>query len=100
MVRNSDLERVVQSIQTGKYGLPGIFEPLLSTLVKDFYLVHTDFGEYLSTIDKVDVAFSDRNSWAEKSITCAAHMAKFSSDRSIREYAERIWGIVPHPVGN
>ncbi|KAI8914420.1 glycosyl transferase [Gorgonomyces haynaldii] len=96
--RNAKLESVVQSIQHGKYGFPGIFEPLLHTLGGDFYLLHADFEEYIETMAKVDSVFKDKKLWAQKSILAAASMGKFSSDRSIKEYAERIWNIKPAKV--
>jgi starch phosphorylase len=41
----------------------------------------------------VEKAYEDKGSWARKSILAASGMGKFSSDRSIREYADRIWGV-------
>ena len=96
--RDPKLESVVQSIQQGRYGFPGIFEPLLHTLGSDYYLLHADFDEYIDTMVKVDQVFKDKKAWAKKSILAAASMSKFSSDRSIEEYAKRIWNIQPHPV--
>ncbi|KAJ3057511.1 Non-essential glycogen phosphorylase [Rhizophlyctis rosea] len=92
------LEKVVHSIQNNNYGDSIIFEPLLATLRTDYYLLSKDFGPYLDSMDKVDVAFKDRAGWAKKSITAAASMGKFSSDRSIQEYALRIWNAKPVTV--
>ena len=41
-----------------------------------------------------------KNNWAKKTILAAASMGKFSSDRSIHEYAKQIWGILPQPIGS
>jgi glycogen phosphorylase len=49
-------------------------------------------------MDKVDAAFSDKKLWAQKSIIAACSMAKFSSDRSIEEYAKKIWNVEPATV--
>ena len=46
---------------------------------------------------KVDKAFQDQRFWIHMSILNVARMGKFSSDRSIREYAERIWKVKPYP---
>ena len=89
------LESVLESIQSGAYGEPVIFEPLLNTLLNDFYLLHKDFTPYLNAMAKVDACFQDKPKWAQKSILAAASMGKFSSDRSIEEYAKRIWNIKP-----
>ena len=48
----------------------------------------------------VDVAYVDRASWLRKSILNIARMGKFSSDRTIREYARDIWHIKPAVIGN
>jgi starch phosphorylase len=47
-------------------------------------------------MEKVDQCFVDKKTWAKKSIMAAASMGKFSSDRSIHDYAKNIWKI--HPV--
>ncbi|KAL2916158.1 Non-essential glycogen phosphorylase [Polyrhizophydium stewartii] len=93
--RDPKLEAVIDSIHAGHYGDAIIFEPLLNTLNNDYYLLHKDFAAYLETMDKVDECFKDKSSWAKKSIHAAASMGKFSSDRSIKEYANRIWGVKP-----
>jgi starch phosphorylase len=49
-------------------------------------------------MEKVYACFRDKKAWARKSILAAASMGKFSSDRSIKEYAKRIWNIVPVPL--
>lgn len=97
-VRDSKLEKVISSIREGRYGQPSIFQPLLQTLENDFYLLHADFGAYIDTMAKVDEAFKDKKLWAQKSIIAACSMGKFSSDRSIAEYAKKIWNIEPATV--
>ncbi|KAJ3095527.1 Non-essential glycogen phosphorylase [Phlyctochytrium planicorne] len=92
-----NLAAVVESIRKGDFGDAYIFEPLLSTLTTghDFYIISHDFDSYLKTLSKIDVAFKDKSAWAKRSILAAASMGKFSSDRSIRDYAEKIWHIKP-----
>ncbi len=46
-------------------------------------------------MEKVDKCFKDKKAWAKKSIMAAASMGKFSSDRSIHDYANTIWKIKP-----
>ncbi|TPX34591.1 glycogen phosphorylase [Synchytrium microbalum] len=94
------LKSVIQSIQHGDFGDSVIFEPLLATLTTghDFYLISKDFESYLDAQKKVDLAFKDRTTWARKSINAAAAMGKFSADRSIQEYATRIWHAGPVTV--
>ncbi|KAJ3128677.1 Non-essential glycogen phosphorylase [Physocladia obscura] len=78
-VLDPELDFVVKSIQSGEFGEPYIFEPLL----------------YLETLATIDEAYKDKAAWAKRSINAAASMGKFSSDRSIQDYAENIWKITP-----
>ena len=59
----------------------------------DPYLLLLDLESYLACQDMVDELFNDRAAWTRKSILNVARMGKFSSDRTIRQYAEEIWGI-------
>ncbi|MCX7712438.1 MAG: glycogen/starch/alpha-glucan phosphorylase [Chthoniobacterales bacterium] len=78
---------------------PGTLRPLRDNLVyHDPYLVLADFRSYSDTQQKVDAAFLDRSRWAKMAILNTARMGKFSSDRTIREYAKDIWKVEPVPV--
>jgi starch phosphorylase len=59
----------------------------------DPYLLIKDFEDYVRCQEKVSQAFLDKKSWWRKSILNVARIGKFSTDRTIREYAEDIWGI-------
>ena len=52
-----------------------------------------DFEDYLATQDKVSQAFLKKSDWTAKSILNTANSGKFSSDRTVREYASAIWGL-------
>ncbi|CAG8456351.1 9111_t:CDS:10 [Diversispora eburnea] len=92
------LKAILDDIESGHFGDPRIFSPLINTLTigKDYYLLSDDFGSYLRAQDMVDEAYKDKEEWAKKSILCTARMGKFSSDRAIKEYAESIWEVVPN----
>jgi starch phosphorylase len=79
---------------------PGIFEPLRDVLLKrgDFYMHLADLGSYVQTQAKVGALWADPEAWARKTILNVASSGKFSSDRSIAEYAADIWGAEPCPV--
>ena len=64
----------------------------------DPYLVLADFRSYSDCHLRVDAAYRDPAKWARMAILNTARMGKFSSDRTIREYAEQIWRVPPAPV--
>ncbi|ORX63190.1 glycosyl transferase [Hesseltinella vesiculosa] len=94
---DEDLQLVLDDIEAGVFGDPSIFNPLIDIITygADYYLISEDFHAYLETQKTVDDTFKDKAAWAKKSIMCTAGMGFFSSDRSISEYAERIWNIKP-----
>ena len=59
----------------------------------DKYMVLADYASYVSCQERVSSVYLDRDDWTRKSIINVASMGKFSSDRTIREYAEDIWGL-------
>jgi len=72
----------------------GIFEPIVQSLTtQDQFFVCADFTAYLETQDKVSKAYRDRAGWISKSIMNTATSGKFSSDRTIQEYAAQIWHV-------
>jgi starch phosphorylase len=64
----------------------------------DYFLVGHDFPTFLEAISRVDEVFKDRKSWMRMSIIQTSMSGKFSSDRTIRAYAEEIWGIDENAV--
>ena len=81
-------------------GEHGAFAPLHDSLLHagDPYLVLADFRSYSDCQARVDAAFRDRAGWARRAILNTARMGKFSSDRTIREYANEIWRLPAVPV--
>merc|ERR1719265_2758110 len=63
----------------------------------DKYLLCADFPSYCDAQELVDKTYADKQKWTALSIQAACGMAKFSTDRTIREYAEIIWNIPPAP---
>jgi starch phosphorylase len=77
----------------------GVFTPLLDTLLhKDFYMHLADLRSYLDADQRLTELYADTDRWAEKAILNVASSGKFSSDRTIAEYAADIWQLQPCPV--
>lgn len=78
---------------------PGVLSMLRDNLVySDPFLVLPDFRAYSDMQEKVSEAFRDKARWAKMAILNTARMGKFSSDRTIHEYAEDIWHLPALPV--
>ncbi|HWO98692.1 MAG TPA: glycogen/starch/alpha-glucan phosphorylase [Bacillus sp. (in: firmicutes)] len=79
-----------------------LFESIYDSLLmqNDQYYVLRDFGSYVSAQENVNMAYQSQGSWLEKSIINIAQSGYFSSDRTIREYADEIWGIRSLEQGN
>ncbi len=96
---DTELKRVIGLIDSNHFcpNEPGLFRPILATLFEggDKYMVLADYRSYVDAQGAVDRLYRDEDEWTKKSILNTANMGKFSSDRSIKEYAERIWGIKP-----
>jgi starch phosphorylase len=81
-------------------GEPGIFTPLRETLLDhgDHYMHLADLTAYAQAQQQLNDAYVDRQGWARKAIINVACSGKFSSDRTIAEYASDIWHAGPCPV--
>jgi starch phosphorylase len=79
---------------------PGIFAPLRQTLLThgDHYMHLADLKSYLEADQKLMKLYSDGDAWARKAILNVAGSGKFSSDRTIAQYAAEIWNAKPCPV--
>ncbi|MFI5393940.1 MAG: glycogen/starch/alpha-glucan phosphorylase [Candidatus Binatia bacterium] len=94
--RDPRLRRVVDAISSDRFcpREPGLFRWIADMLLgNDEYLHLADLGSYLDAQDRVARGFVGREEWARKAILNVARMGKFSSDRTIREYATDVWGI-------
>jgi starch phosphorylase len=79
---------------------PGIFTPLRDMVLThgDHYMHMADLTSYVQAHEELGALYADQNAWAQKAILNVASSGKFSSDRTISEYASGIWGVKPCPV--
>lgn len=89
----------MKQIGDGKYCGQDTSVPILDSLkpYNDYYLVAPDFASYMEAHERVDKAFKNKTEWVKTTILSVARMGKFSSDRTIKEYADEIWNIKPIP---
>ena len=95
---DADLRAAIDAVAAGVFsrGDRELFRPLVDNLLnEDPFLVLADFADYARSQREVDAAFADVQRWTRMSILNAARVGWFSSDRSIREYCERIWNAAP-----
>ncbi|WP_024469709.1 glycogen/starch/alpha-glucan phosphorylase [Treponema pedis] len=99
---NPELEKAVNSLIDGTYTLPGeqTFREIYDSLINgvegqrpDVYYVLADFTEYQKIHEKVIAEYYDKYAWAKKALLNIARSSKFSSDRTIEEYAKEIWKL-------
>ncbi|WP_431856344.1 glycogen/starch/alpha-glucan phosphorylase [Azospirillum sp.] len=97
---NPALKRALDMISTGVFSPddPNRFHPILQALTDggDHFLVTADFEDYCLAQERAMELYRDPEEWTRKAIINTASMGWFSSDRTIREYAEEIWDV--HPV--
>jgi len=79
---------------------PGVFAPLRDTLLTqgDHYMHLADLTSYCQAQERLGALYAEPSAWAQKAILNVASSGKFSSDRSIAEYASEIWKVEPCPV--
>jgi starch phosphorylase len=95
--RNPALKKVIDMISGGAFspGNPDQFKQIADNLLNqgDYYMLLADYDSYIACQDKVSELYRDKQAWARMSIINTARMGKFSSDRTIAEYAEEIWDV-------
>jgi starch phosphorylase len=95
--RNEMLHAVIDYIASGELGGdPELFRPIVENLLNaDPFLLLADYQAYIETQERVSALWRDQSAWTRTSILNTARMGKFSSDRSIRDYCQRVWTIQP-----
>ena len=100
-MQNAELKAVLDMVQQGFFPGPqgNLFQPILENLLDhgDPYMILADFQSFCDIQEKIGNAYLDIDTWTRKSIINVSRMGKFSSDRSIKEYAKDIWNVPVKP---
>ncbi|MBK9121097.1 MAG: glycogen/starch/alpha-glucan phosphorylase [Phycisphaerales bacterium] len=93
------VRRALDSIADGAFSprAPHLFQPIRDWLTheRDVYMLMADIESYVAAQDRVDALWRDPAAWDRAAVLNIANMGYFSSDRSVGEYAEHIWGVAP-----
>ena len=95
---NPMLKRVIDMIASNYFNKsePGIFKSIVDSLLGvDYYCLLADYQSYIDEHEKVSKLYLNADEWTKMAILNVAGVGKFSSDRSIKEYAEKIWKVEP-----
>jgi starch phosphorylase len=96
---DSELREVIDMISSGFFSKddPLFFQPVINNLLRfnESFLVLADYRSYVDCQQKVSELYLDTEEWTRRSILSTSRMGKFSSDRTVLEYARDIWNIEP-----
>jgi starch phosphorylase len=96
---NAELRQVLDMINTGFFSVdePERYRPIFDVLLNkgDHYMLLADYASYIATQEAVGRLYQDKEEWTRRAILNVARMGKFSSDRTIRQYADNIWKVQP-----
>jgi starch phosphorylase len=99
---DADLRRILDYLDSDFLNLeqPGLFRPVRQALLDhgDYYLHLLDFRSYVECQEEVDRTFRDPERWTAMALANIANMGRFSSDRTIQEYAREVWDLKPCPI--
>lgn len=96
--KNEELKKAIDMIKDGYFSPEkrDLFKPIVDELLgRDRYFVLLDFAEYVACQEKVSKVYGNQYQWNKMAILNVARCGRFSSDRAIREYAEKIWKVEP-----
>lgn len=95
---NFELRHTIDRLADGAFSPdePNRYADVVRSLLEtDYYLLLADYADYVATQDRVDELYRQPTEWTRKCILNVAGMGMFSSDRTITEYAQDIWGVKP-----
>ncbi|HSQ78883.1 MAG TPA: glycogen/starch/alpha-glucan phosphorylase [Nitrospirota bacterium] len=96
---NAELKKALNVIAGGYFspGSPDLFRPVIDSLTYggDHFLLLADYASYVACQERVDALYRNPEEWNRRAILNVARMGRFSSDRTIMEYAETVWNVKP-----
>jgi starch phosphorylase len=101
IAESPELTRVIETLAQGEVAAaaPGLFQPIVDVLTGgDRYFHCADFAAYVAGQRRVAEAYGRPDRWVAMSIANVAGMGRFSSDRTVRDYAREIWRVEPEPA--
>jgi starch phosphorylase len=97
--RNGELKQVIDSVAGGHFSPEqrDLFKPIIDSLFSggDYFMVLEDFDDYARCQQRIEETYRNPEEWSRMAILNVARMGKFSSDRTIQQYAEEIWNVKP-----
>lgn len=95
--QDDDIRRAIDLIRNDFFSLtePGVFRPIVANLLEhgDYYMNLADLRSFMTAQERVDRAYRDQQSWSRMALLNIARTGRFSSDRTIAEYARDIWKV-------
>lgn len=98
---NAQLRQVIDQIASGYFApnQPQLFQPIVDSLLRgNEYMILADYQSYINCQEQVTQAYHNQEYWTRMSILNTARMGKFSSDRTISDYATEIWHVQSQKV--
>ncbi len=97
--KNAELKLVIDQIQGGFFSPedPNLFSDIIDALLNhgDHYMLLADYQSFIECQQRVEKLYSNPMEWAQKALLNIAASGKFSSDRTIEQYAREIWNVEP-----
>ena len=97
---DAEIRRALDNIRLNAFSLrcPGVFDPILRALLDhgDYYMLLADLRDYIRAQEEMQAQYADQELWTRKALVNIARSGKFSSDRTISEYATEIWHLDPY----
>lgn len=99
---NQELKKALDMIKDGYFSpqSPSLFKSIVDSLLNqgDYFMVLADYEAYINCQEQVNQTYKNKRIWTKMSILNVANMGKFSSDRTISQYASEIWKVKPVPI--